>query len=371
MTTTCSEPATVAAQTLGYAFDPIPAAVKLDRLLGWITDFDLVVISEMIAIGAWRGRRDSCWTTKAVLADRLGVTTRTIQASWGRLKRRGWLFEELVGSNDPDDPRNHTGRRYFFGWMGDRRDPARFDAAPKPGGRRPRPIEPPSGERSASPPAEKILSPNLRENLSPEKTTDESVIMAPPGTQEHVADQTTRPSTPPWGSPTPTPSDLPPPLAEALGEPNIGPALRRRLTAAIPKWMGDGHPPYRVAAAIRAMLGTARRGPVRTPIGYVEGTLKNMLAEGDDPVALAPPPPPSRVPTADQTARYVEEIRRGEEVAAARHRRWEGLPEAERDRIAALDASENPRPPGAHARLWALARHAACLELMDSLRSPE
>ena len=39
------------AQTLGYAFDPVPAALKHDRLLGHLIAFDLVVITEMIAIG--------------------------------------------------------------------------------------------------------------------------------------------------------------------------------------------------------------------------------------------------------------------------------------------------------------------------------
>ena len=110
-------------QPLGYAFDPIPSAIRGDRRLKPV---DHLVLAILISFAVWR--RDSCWAAVASIAARLpalqpgrsgatGALGRTVQRSINRLKAAGYIRHERVARPDPDDPRNRTGWRFFFNFV--------------------------------------------------------------------------------------------------------------------------------------------------------------------------------------------------------------------------------------------------------------
>src|SRR4051812_30091282 len=119
---------------LGFPFRGFPEALHDDYRAGFLKPIDLAVVLEMIRWGSIRGRRDSCWTTRKVIAAAIDRDPRTVQSSWARLEQRGWI-ERLTfdgpGHVDPDDPANYTGSRIYFNWaLGRRRGD--FDPAPPP-----------------------------------------------------------------------------------------------------------------------------------------------------------------------------------------------------------------------------------------------
>ena len=111
------------ARPLGYAFDPIPSAIRGDSRLKPV---DHLVLAILLSFSVWR--RDSCWTTIATIAARLpalrphqsgsnSASQRTVQRSLERLKAAGYLRHEQVARPDLDDPRNRTGWRFYFNFV--------------------------------------------------------------------------------------------------------------------------------------------------------------------------------------------------------------------------------------------------------------
>lgn len=145
---------------LGFHFDAVPQAVYDDFRAGWLKPIDLAVVVEMVRWGAKRGRRDSCWTTRKVIARAIDRDPRTVQSSWHRLAERGWIERDTFEGEDrfdADDPDNHTGSRIYFNWAPGRTRPGRDPAeAPPPRRKRGRPRKgaDAGGEKIVSPPRE-------------------------------------------------------------------------------------------------------------------------------------------------------------------------------------------------------------------------
>jgi hypothetical protein len=108
-------------RSLGYPFDPIPREARALLEQGRIPPIDYVVLGELLSFR--RAFRDSCWVSKAVLAKRLGITTRTVQRSLRRLGEAGLIRQDWVAVPDPDEERNRTGWRIFFLFIDPHRGP--------------------------------------------------------------------------------------------------------------------------------------------------------------------------------------------------------------------------------------------------------
>ena len=109
-TRTDAQPAT--GNPIGYPFDPIPK-LALDLVeQGAISRTDYLVLVELIRFR--RLYRGSCWTTKKIIAQALGITTKTVQRSYRHLSDAGLIRMAEVAVPDPDEPRNRTGFRIHF-----------------------------------------------------------------------------------------------------------------------------------------------------------------------------------------------------------------------------------------------------------------
>jgi hypothetical protein len=96
---------------LGYA--PLPGAMMEEMGKGHLLAIDLGVYGELLS----RRYRDrySCWISNGSIADLLGKCVRTVGYSLKRLEAQGWIkIQHFENGLDPDEPRNHTGRRFFF-----------------------------------------------------------------------------------------------------------------------------------------------------------------------------------------------------------------------------------------------------------------
>jgi hypothetical protein len=110
-------------QRVGYAFDPIPSAIRSDPRLKPI---DHQVLAILLSFAIWR--RDSCWTSMKIIAARIRAIRpgrsgkfiaceRTVQRSIERLKAAGYIRHERVSKPDLDDPSNFTGWRFYFNFV--------------------------------------------------------------------------------------------------------------------------------------------------------------------------------------------------------------------------------------------------------------
>jgi DNA-binding Lrp family transcriptional regulator len=197
MSRTETIPPLTKANRLGYEFDPPPKFVldlvcekKLKRIDGDVLE---------MLLRFRRARRDSCWCAKSTIADKLGVTPRTVQSSLKRLAALGIIQQVEMDVPDPDDPRNRTGWRIYFLWM----MPARI-SAPGPDRRRNderRKVKAETDqENQIAPPQEQKISPPPETNISPKSVSS----------RQDGAIKTTAPLPPvrPSGSPEPSPSSL-------------------------------------------------------------------------------------------------------------------------------------------------------------------
>jgi hypothetical protein len=140
-------------QVVGYAFDPIPSAIRRDPRLKPI---DHLILAILISFAIWR--RDSCWTTIPTIARRVPAirpgrsgkavaSERTVQRSIDRLKAAGYIRHERVAKPDPDQPDNWTGWRFYFNFapvqVGPIGPPREVTKVPAPS---PHPIAAPGGE---------------------------------------------------------------------------------------------------------------------------------------------------------------------------------------------------------------------------------
>lgn len=144
--------------------------------------------------GARRGRRDSCWTTRQVIARAVDRDPRTVQSSWARLARRGWIERATFhgeGRADPDDPENRTGSRIYFNWAPGRARPIRYPAEVPPPRRkpgRPRKQVAAGGEKFISPPP--MIDPEAESPADLEKfisPKEEDLIAREDGVNVNVA----------------------------------------------------------------------------------------------------------------------------------------------------------------------------------------
>ncbi len=61
-----------------------------------------------------RRRKDSCWSSKGIIARRIGRTERTVQHALRRLTERGFIAHVPVEAPEPDEPANRTGFRILL-----------------------------------------------------------------------------------------------------------------------------------------------------------------------------------------------------------------------------------------------------------------
>jgi hypothetical protein len=108
----------------------------------------------------------SCWTFKGKVAEKLGVSTRTVQRSYERLSQAGLIEQKPMTSRDPEAPMNRTGWRIIFLWM----MPAGYVPGPGPIRAGKGVSSTPPGETSVSPPPmswETSVSPPPETSVSP------------------------------------------------------------------------------------------------------------------------------------------------------------------------------------------------------------
>jgi len=133
---THGNPSPVKRAALGYRFAAVPTqlldAIKADKALpapspdlpelerrrlrnDRLRDVDAVVMGELL--GFRRCARTSVWCSKQTIADRIGMTTRTVQMSLRRLELHGFIEQVPVDVPDPDEPSNRTGWRIVLLFM--------------------------------------------------------------------------------------------------------------------------------------------------------------------------------------------------------------------------------------------------------------
>ncbi len=287
-------PAPTVTGRIGYRFDAVPEALHDEVKAGWLKPIDLAVVVEMIRWGSKRGRRDSCWTTRKVIADAIDRDPRTVQSSWSRLEARGWIDRETFGGDgrpDPDDPANYTGSRIVFNWASGRTRPARDPAEVPPARRnrgRPRKgsqgrgekfisppreaisetPEPPPPETWISPPGEKLVSPKEEASISnPDRKTSDDVLAL--AAQED-------PQEPPMG----TVGFAVEPSSPAPSEPSGSPPPRRTLASRRP-----GFSTWELAEMVCRRLRDRGINLIRlVDAGGVERIMPKYLTSKTDPI---------------------------------------------------------------------------------------
>src|SRR5262249_40552254 len=111
------KPTPPAKPRITYPFNrPVPR--RIDELVwtGKITKTVRDVLHVMLNLPSTR--LDSCWTARRVIAKRLNCSTKTVQTAWDVLEgpEVAALGRVEFGRDKaaPDDPKNRTGRRFYF-----------------------------------------------------------------------------------------------------------------------------------------------------------------------------------------------------------------------------------------------------------------
>ena len=162
-------------RTVGYDFDPAPK--RAGSCSSKARSAGPTISSSSSCSSSGEASRTSCWTTKAKIADALGVTTKTVQRSYRHLSLAQLISLHEVsppGCSDPNEPANRTGWRIHFLFVNavrsnapgpDRRTPeARRKHASKPGGENTN-VLPPPGHQCPPPPRTPMSSPPQDTNV--------------------------------------------------------------------------------------------------------------------------------------------------------------------------------------------------------------
>jgi len=97
-------------------WDPIPRAMRDAVAQRRLKPIDLLVTGVLLE---HRRVRHSTWRSNQRIAQDVGKTVRTVQASLGRLRDQGFVRRVRVAIPDPDDPGNETGYRFLLLWLVD------------------------------------------------------------------------------------------------------------------------------------------------------------------------------------------------------------------------------------------------------------